>query len=227
MKNEKYEITNHNELTRGSYNLKPFSIKPTIIREMTKNGGLVYPEFDENVNVIEPFSISRDWYDIISIVPGVNPLSAHWYAEDFDGNIYVIAEHYQAGETVEFHAQKIKEICNKLGWPSKNGMFEALIDSTSTQRTPASARTVADLFFENGILVNTKVNKDLFSGINKVKRYLKNAENKSKLFIFKNCTNMIKELKGYYWGNGDIPTKKDDHSLDELRYYLMTKNEKK
>jgi hypothetical protein len=82
---------------------------------------------------------------------------------------------------------------------------------------------VAELFCERGISVNTKVNKDLFSGIARVKTYLKNALGQSKLFIFKNCVNMIREFKSYFWGEGDNPRKKDDHSLDELRYYLMTK----
>ena len=35
--------------------------------------------------------------------------------------------------------------------------------------------------------------------------------------------NLIREIKGYFWGEGDVPKKRDDHSLDELRYYLMTK----
>ena len=32
-------------------------------------------------------------------------------------------------------------------------------------------------------------------------------------------------MKGYFWGKGDRPTKKDDHSLDELRYYIMSRPE--
>jgi len=43
------------------------------------NGGMVYNEFDENVNVIDPFNIPNEWQDNISIDPGLNnPLSAHW-----------------------------------------------------------------------------------------------------------------------------------------------------
>ena len=63
----------------------------------------------------------------------------------------------------------------------------------------------------------------MFSGIAVVKSYLKNAEGRSRLFIFKNCVNLIREIKSYWWGDGDNPIKKDDHALDELRYYLMTK----
>ena len=104
-----------------------------------------------------------------------------------------------------------------------NGNYDALIDSAANQKTLASTKSVAELFYERGINVNTKVNKDLFSGINKVKSYLKNALGQTKLYIFKNCVNMIREFKSYFWGEGDSPKKKDDHSLDELRYYIMTK----
>jgi hypothetical protein len=46
------------------------------------------------------------------------------------------------------------------------------------------------------------------------------------LYIFSCCTELIKELKGYYWGSGDAPKKVDDHALDEMRYYLMSKPKK-
>ena len=82
---------------------------------------------------------------------------------------------------------------------------------------------MVELFYENDIIVNPKVNKDLFSGISVVKRYLKDGNGQAHLFIFKTCVNLIREIKGYWWGDGDNPVKKDDHCLDEMRYYLMTR----
>ena len=38
-------------------------------------------------------------------------------------------------------------------------------------------------------------------------------------------TNLIREIKGYWWGKGDVPRKRDDHALDELRYFLMMRPE--
>jgi len=38
---------------------------------------------------------------------------------------------------------------------------------------------------------------------------------------------MIREIKGYFWGNDDSPVKKDDHAMDELRYYIMSRPENK
>ncbi len=193
------------------------------------NGGLVYSEFDERINVIEPFNVPFDWQDNISIDPGLkNPLSAHWYCVDYDGNIYVVAEHFEEGKSVEYHAEKIKEISKRLGWKQTlKGMYGALIDSAASQKTLSALKSVSELFYDNGILVNTNVNKDLFSGINRVKSYFKNAKGESKLFIFKNCINLIREIKSYFWGNNDAPIKRDDHALDELRYYIMSRPENK
>lgn len=193
----------------------------------SNHGGIVYSEFNENVNVIEPFVVPVEWYDKISIDPGYkNPLSAHWYAVDFDGNVYVIAEHYEKDKTIEYHAKKIEEISDKLNWHrSFGGKLEALIDSAANQRTLSGVRSVAELFADYNIAVNPKVNKDLFTGIQRVKSYFKNANGETKLYIFKTCVNMIREIKGYFWGKDDVPVKRDDHALDELRYYIMSRPE--
>ena len=194
----------------------------------TSGTGMVYSEFDENYNVIEPFDVPKEWYDKISIDPGLhNPLSCHWYACDYDGNVYVIAEHYEKQKPIDYHSNRIKEISNRLDWPTKNGRIEAIIDSAANQRTLASEKSVSELFYDNGILVNTNINKDLFTGINRVKSYIKNSLGERRLFIFKNCVNMIREIKGYYWGNNDAPIKRDDHAVDELRYYIMNRPENK
>lgn len=189
--------------------------------------GLVYSEFDQNINVVQPFDIPYEWQDDISIDPGLNnPLSCHFYCVDYDGNIYVVGEHFEAGKSVEYHANKIKELAKKLNWHfDSGGKLSALIDSAANQKTLASLKSVSELFYENGINVNPKVNKDLFSGISRVKSYLKDSNGKSKLFIFSSCVNLIRELKSYFWGDNDVPIKKDDHCLDELRYYIMSRPE--
>lgn len=187
--------------------------------------GLVYSEFDENVHVIEPFIVPPDWQDNISIDPGLhNPLSAHFYAVDYDGNVFVVAEHFESEKTVFYHAERIKEIATRLGWKRDSfGNLMALIDPAANQKNLSSEKSVSELFCENGISVSTKVNKDMFSGIATVKSYLRSADGRVRLYIFKNCVNLIREFKSYWWGDGDNPVKKDDHALDELRYYLMTK----
>ena len=185
------------------------------------SGGLVYPEFDESVHVIDPFDVPPEWQDIISIDPGLkNPLSAHFYCVDGDGNIYVVAEHYAKERDVDFHAGRIKEIADKIGWRRNNrGNLDALIDSAAGQRTLASVKSVAEMFSERGIDVNCRVNKEVFAGVNRVKTLF--SARPASIYIFRTCKEMIRELKGYVWGEQDLPVKRDDHAMDELRYYVM------
>jgi hypothetical protein len=196
--------------------------------KFTTAEGLVYPEFDENIHVIEPFTVPKEWQDTISIDPGLNnPLSAHWYAVDFDDNVYVVAETYEAGKDIDHHAGVIKDISARIGWKTDGrGRLRALIDSAAKQRTLASVKSVAELFYERGILVDPNVDKDLFAGIARVKSYLNTKNGLPNIYIFKNCVHLIAEIKGYFWGNGDVPRKVNDHSLDEMRYYLMTRPKK-
>ena len=46
---------------------------------------------------------------------------------------------------------------------------------------------------------------------------------KPSCLYLKNCTNLIREIKSYWWAENDRPQKKDDHALDELRYFIMSK----
>ena len=184
--------------------------------------GLVYPEFDQSVHVIEPFDVPKEWQATLSIDPGLsNPTSCHFYAVDFDGTIYVVAEHFEAGQNIDRHVEKINAVADRIGWKRDGkGRLCALIDSAANQRTLASQKSVAELFCEKGILVNTNVNKDLYSGIQRVKSLFEARP--PKIYIFSCCTNLIRELKSYWWGSGDRPKKIDDHALDELRYFVMS-----
>ena len=193
------------------------------------NRGMVYPEFAEHKHVIAPFIIPVDWQVSLSIDPGLNnPTSCHWYAEDGDGNIYVVGEHYESGKPISYHAEKIKEISDEIGWRRNlDGTINALIDSASTQKTLSSILSVADLFLKEGIRVNPKVNKNLFDGISRVREYLSGRDGHPKIYIFNSCKNLIREIKGYRWGEHDLPVKKDDHALDELRYFVMSRPREK
>lgn len=187
----------------------------------SQSEGMVYKEFDQTKHVIEPFDVPSDWQDMITIDPGLNnPTACLFCAVDYDGNIYVLAEHYQAGKDIDYHVTKLFELADKLSWKrDSKGRLNAIIDSAANQRTLAGVRSVAELFREGGIMVNTAVDKQLFSGIARVKQYFA----LDKIRIFSCCVNLIREIKGYWWSEGDNPIKKDDHALDALRYYVMTR----
>ena len=176
------------------------------------------------------------------------------YAYRFDDTVIVVAEHFEAQKDIAYHSAAIKKISDFLGWKTdKYGRIEALIDSAANQHTLAASKSVTELFFEHGIAVNPKVNKDMFAGIARVKEYFSLGEitgadddltadtsgnaageyakikksQKPRILIFDNCVNLIRELKTYRFCGGDSPIKSDDHLLDALRYYLMTRPSKR
>ena len=143
---------------------------------------------------------------------------------DWHANINVAAEHFASGKDIDFHANAIKAISAKLGWKTDGkGRISALIDSAANQRTLASAKSVTELFTDRGIVVNPNVNKDVFAGVSRVKSFLQRDNGEANIYIFKSCVNMIEEFKTYFWADGDAPVKKDDHCMDELRYFIMTR----
>ena len=216
------------EIARLEQGLDGAELQSRRFGKFATSSGLVYPEFDERVHVIERFDFPKEWQDNISIDPGLNnPLAALWFAVDYDDNVYVVNEHYEAGKDIDYHADEIKRACSRLSWHTDGkGRIRALIDSAAKQRTLASTKSVCDLFYERDILVNPDVDKDLFSGIARVKSYLNGKNGLPNLFVFADCVNLIRELKGYFWGSGDTPKKVDDHCLDALRYYLMARPKK-
>lgn len=207
------------EIERLSKALSPDVLKSRRYGAFTDGGEAVYPEFNECVHVIPPFPLPPEWQDCLSIDPGLsNPLSCHWYACDYDGNVYVAAEHFEAGRDVAYHCARIREISDALHWKrTRAGEIYALIDSAANQRTLSAERSVTELFHEHGVAADPRVNKNLFAGINRVKSYLAGENGVPKLYIFSTCVHLIRELKGYVYGADDTPRKSDDHALDDVR----------
>ena len=209
------------EIERVSASLDESELTMRRYGRFSVSEGAVYREFDPSRDVVEPFDFPKEWQENVSIDPGLrNPLACLFFAVDWDGVIYVVGEWYEAGREVGYHADKILDLADKLDWKrGSDGRLHALIDSAAGQRTLSGSKSVAELFFEHGIAVDTRVNKELWSGIARVKQYF--AEGRIK--IFSCCDNLIRELKSYWWGTGDSPVKKDDHALDALRYFVMSR----
>lgn len=211
------------EVERASASLDGAALDSRRYGRFSTGSGLIYPEFSE-ANIVEPFEIPREWQDKLSIDPGLNnPTSVHWYAVDGEGTVFVCAEHYESGKDVGYHAAKIAEISDRLNWKRDGfGRINALIDCAANQQTLSAEKSVTRLFSELNIAVNPAVDKNVYSGISRVKMFLKGSDGVIRLKIFSTCVNLIREMKNYRWAFDDVPIKKDDHALDELRYYIMS-----
>lgn len=64
------------EINAVSAAMSPEELESRRYGRFSSSKGMIYPEFDETVHVIEPFDVPREWYDNISIDPGLhNPLA--------------------------------------------------------------------------------------------------------------------------------------------------------
>ena len=182
--------------------------------------GLVFKEFgDENIIEFLDPKIRASLEITISIDPGyVNPTGILWIGRTSGGDTYVLKDHAPTEQNVEL-------LCNYIHAQSKVlnvdvNAVRIIMDSAAVQKTLGSPESVASKFRKRGINCDTNVNKSIPEGIMAMKTLFKNAEGVRQLFIMKGCTNLIRELRSYYWGDEERPVKKNDHCIDALRYYV-------
>lgn len=195
-----------------------------------RRGGLIYKDFDPQIHVINQINkIPDNWELYASGDHGYNnPTSWHWHGVDPDGNVVTFAEHYESEMVVSEHATRIKQINKIVG--RDPGMY--IGDPAMSQRNGITGSTIQSEYALNGIYINP-ANNDVLSGINKVNSYLqRNSAGKPRWYITRNCSHAIWEIQRYRWktwaskqterenNKYDIPHKKDDHAMDDIRYFF-------
>lgn len=189
--------------------------------------GQIWDEFKEGKHLIDPFEVPVGWDKLLVLDHGVtNPTAVLWGAVDWDGNLFIIDEHYEADKTVSYHAEQIKK-------RQLYNIKRQLIDPSCIAKTMQKGlelRSIVDEYRDNGLSFQPADNTVL-AGLNRVNEAFKN----DKLFIFKSCVNTIREIQGYRWkklkytetkNQPDEPLKKDDHACDCLRYMVMSRYDK-
>jgi PBSX family phage terminase large subunit len=174
--------------------------------------GLVYPNFNRDVHVIEPFAIPESWTVYRAIDFGYkNPFVCLWGATDEDGRLYIFAEHFKSEKLIEYHAARIKEV----------GYLDAdtVADHDSQDRAELKAH---DIF-------TAAANKEVIAGIKAVQsRLMVKGDGKPRIYVFSTCRELIKEFGLYEWDESkegkaekEEPRKLNDHGMDALRYMVM------
>ena len=233
------------EIDNAKKELSEDTFHQEYMADFRKYTGLVYKVFSRETHVIEAFTLPDSW----SIYRGIdfgstNPTACLWIAVDNDDNFYVISEHYQTGETIDYHAGVINA-----------NPYSRLVNSTYGD--PSGAQWISE-FAQRGVYI-TPANKETGQdfngwvrfGIDRVSQKLKpipghwvtmpemrgslgrrnGNEPMPSLFIFSNCKNLIREFELYRWkekregmelNNPEQPEKVNDHALDALRYFTVS-----
>jgi PBSX family phage terminase large subunit len=192
--------------------------------------GVVYPQFDERVHIVDRFDIPDDWRRFRVIDFGlVHPFVCGWWAVDEDGRMYLYRELYMTGRTVATHAGDI----NRLSEGER-------IEATICDHDAEDRATLA----ENGV-PNQPAKKDVLQGIGKVQdRLLKQADGRSRLYFLRDSLvevdqtlrqqrspiQTVDEFGGYIWNDRTLkeqPVKAEDDGMDMVRYGVMHLDNKK
>ena len=207
--------------------------------DFRKYVGLVYKDFNRETHVIDPFNVPEEWRIYRAIDFGsTNPTACLWIAVDSDENIYIVGEHYETGQTIDYHAGVIRA-----------NQFSGRV--VSTYGDPSGAQWIQE-FAERGIYI-TPANKEVGTniqnwvrfGIEKISERLVSMpghdvhlpehtlHNGCSLYIFRGCENTINEVEHYRWkeklegqakdlNEPDMPEKANDHAMDALRYFAVS-----
>lgn len=232
------------EINNAKKELTEDTFAQEYLADFRKYTGLVYKEFQRETHVLEPFDIPDSWSIYRCMDFGsTNPTACLWIGVDNDDNWYIFKEHYQTGETIDFHAGIINSNSNGLS-------------ITATYGDPSGAQWISE-FAQRGIYI-TPANKEVGTnfnswvrfGIEKVAEKLKTtpghevmrlralgkspqAGGNPSLFVFSTCTNTIREFETYRWkeksvtqaqdlNEPDVPEKANDHAMDALRYFAVS-----
>ena len=222
---------NQQEIKRMEQNLSSDALESRKYGRFMEGEGMVFTEFTDE-NIIDPFDIDTSpdsaFQIKFAIDPGLTaPTGAVWVATD--GQTYYVLDDYSvSGKQPEEHAAILKRRCAEIGMRPDGwqGKFTAYIDSAAKQKHSGMNESVATLYNNSGFDVDAGVNKAVIDGVFRIKSLLKSADGVRRLFIFRNCRSLIREMRGYTWGN-EKPAKGDDHCIDALRYIINTPHVRK
>lgn len=188
--------------------------------------GVVYPEWDPDLHLIEPFPIPADWPRLWSVDFGyTNPFVWQEWALDGDNRAYLVQEIYRTHRIVSDHAKDI--IAATRGHPAP---YAIICDHDAEDRATLSQAL--------GLPTLAAI-KAVKTGLDRVRARLRRAgDNRPRLFVFKGALTepdhrlreaklpccLAEEMDGYVWDDrkAEHPAKANDHAADAMRYLVAT-----
>lgn len=213
------------------------------LADFRKFTGLIYKGFAQDVAVVNPFDIPKEWEIHCGVDFGSNnPTAILWIAVDPEDNWFVVSEHYSMGKTIDYHAGVFNShplrmrVINIFGDPSGaqwiDEFRERSVYITPAVRTQGTTGQSWVLFgIEKVASKMLRVPGHTVQGVTHTQEQIRQGI--PSLFIFKNCKNTLKELESYRWrekpatqaedlNEPSRPEKANDHAMDALRYFAVS-----
>lgn len=201
--------------------------KARLYGSFIQRSGLVYPQYNQDIHVVKPFTIPNEWRKIVSIDPAATGITAAvWAAIKPNGDIILYKEYYESNKIVSDHA---KDILVRNGG---DRIDIWLIDPFwGSARNAENHKQGYQLYKEAGLPVRLAPRAEDF-GRDTLAEYLSASLDKtsrhSKIFVFETLKNWQAEIVGYVWDlvsrgpqkglNKGKPLKRSDHLLNATQY---------
>lgn len=188
--------------------------------------GQYFTEWDEQLHVVEPFPLPREWDRVFAMDYGLDMLAGYWIAMDTAGNAYVYKELYQPNLVISDAAAAIRE--RNAG----DRISEYIAPPDMWNRRQDTGRSVADIFGDYGIYLR-KASNDRVQGWFDMKEWLKPTtgeagERTAKLKVFNTCRNLIRCIPAVIHdprNPNDVSKEPHEytHAVDAMRYFIASR----
>lgn len=211
--------------------------------EFVARSGLIFPDFDFDINCIDPgvyFPDNRPpagWRVYSSTDHGLNnPTAWLWHAVSPDGDIVTFAEHYKREMLIHQHADKVHD--KEREWGITGKVAYRTGDPAMSQRNGVTGTSILQEYARYGLFIGVEgVPHEVAIGLDLMRKYFTPRERttwgrgRPKWVISFGCPNLIKELKKLRYASYESQKaaynknkleeihKKDDHAFDSARYF--------
>ena len=193
-------------------------------------GGAIFKQFSDATHVVEPQLPPEDWSIFASMDHGLNaPTSWHWHGVGPAGRVLTFHEEYEAEMTVPRWAERVLAYEQEIRRPVEYRVGDPSIGNR--QQAGGMVVSVQGDYLASGVAIILG-NNDVPTSINRIRRYL---ERPGMWQITRDCPQLVRQLQRYRWKTSisartrertnpqEAPVKKDDHAVDDVRYFFMSR----
>ena len=214
--------------------------RPTPDLDLCKEAGISPEEALQQrrfTHVIEPFDLNsgdkRGWNIMRSYDFGYNkPFSMGYWAVDYDGVLYRIAEYYGCTQTPDEGVKwspdeqfrRIAEFEQQHPWLKGRKIVDSVADPAIWDRS--RGESIADTAQRYGIYFTPGDNQRIPGWMQVHYRFQFDENGYPRMYIFNNCKAFIRTIPLMMYSETkpeDLDTKLEDHCPDEVRYMCMSR----
>ena len=182
--------------------------------------GLVYPEFDEKLHVVEPFIIPDEWPKYMALDPGYRTFAGLWIAKTPENKFVAYRELY-------LHATNLQDVADFIKIKETEQIALRLIDPNAKKHMEDGRVSIMTQLSQFYNLHMCPANNDEIAGVMACHRMLNVENGIPNMVVFSTCINFLKERRQYKLSKegpvtaNDKPVQKFNHLMDCWKYLSL------